>query len=164
MSYEPKPSDIRPIKPSKPVLDLSTGTLYMNGNSMKDLEMHAMDSIKSIEFEPEPVDIMNIMSKNVFWNVKPMSMNTIIKIEPSFINDNIIQDKPVGPWEMRKHDQIQKRKHHKTRINKKWAKRYGYTTIEHVYEVLDLKADPSSLDSEQVIYDATLELKEARMY
>ena len=163
MEFEPY-TELSPIKPDKPVLDLNQGVLYLNGNSMKDLEMHAMSSIKTIEFEPEPVDIMNIMPKNVFWNIKPMTMSMIAKIEPSFINDNVIQGKPIGPWTMTNQTQIQKRKHHKTRINKKWAKRYGYITIEHVYEVLDLKEDPASLANEQVTYDATLKLKEARMY
>ena len=163
MEFEPY-TDIAPIKPDKPVLDLNQGVLYMNGNSMKDLEMHAMRSIKTIEFEPEPLDIMNLMPKNVFWNIKPMAMTMTAKFKPDFINDRIIQGKPIGPWTMTDETKLQKRKHHKTRINKKWAKRYGYTTIEHVYEVLDLKADPSSLINEQVTYDVTLRLKEARMY
>ena len=163
MEFEPY-TELSPIKSDKPVLDLNQGVLYMNGNSMKDLEMHAMSSIKTIEFEPEPLDIMNIMPKNVFWNIKPMSMSMTAKFKPDFINDQIIQGKPVGPWTMTNETKLQKRKHHKTRINKKWAKRYGYTTIEHVYEVLDLKEDPNSLAEAEVTYDATLRLKEARMY
>lgn len=157
-------TELSPIKPGKPVLDLEKGILCMNGNSMKNLEMHTMSSIKTIEFEPEPVDIMNLMPKNVFWNIKPMAVTMSAKFKPSFVNDNIILGKPVGPWTMTDQTKLQKRKHHKTRINKKWAKRYGHITIEHVYEVLDLKENHSSLINEQITYDATLRLKEARMY
>ena len=162
MNYEPKPDDIRPIKPDKPVLDLSTGTLYMNGNNMKDLEMHAMNSIKAIEFEPESVYIENLLPKNVFWNIEPMSMSMVAEIKPSFIKDNIIQDKPIEPWEMRKHDQIQKRKHHKTRINKKWAKKYGYWNIEDIFKLKSL--EPQDIDKEIVTFEGVLEFKERRIY
>lgn len=161
MEFEPY-TELSPIKPVKPISDLNQGVLYLNGNSMTDIEMHAMSSIKTIEFEPEPLDIINLMPKNVFWNVKPMTMSMVAKIKPSFINDNIILGKPVGPWEMRKYDQIQKRKHHKTRINKKWAKKYGCWTVEDVFKVNSL--NPKDIVNEKLTYEGNLEFKERRIY
>ena len=34
---------------------------------------------------------------------------------------------------------VPKRRHHKTRISKKWAKLYGYDLYEDIYEILDMQ-------------------------
>lgn len=180
MDYKPY-TELSPIKPNKPELDLEKGVLYMNGNSMQDLKSNIASheffittqdgktqrffngAIETIKSEPEEFDITNEL-KHTFWDIKPMSMRCIAEVKPDFINDQMILSKPIGPWEMTQQTKIQRRKHHKKRINKKWAKRYGYYTIEHVYEVLDLKPDPNSLAEAEVSYDATLRLKEARTY
>lgn len=149
------------FEPNKSILDVSTGIFYAR-NQDGIMQKIFDGELKTVEFEPEPLDIMNLMPKNVFWNIKPMSMSMVTEIKPSFIKDNIIQDKPIGPWEMRKHDQIQKRKHHKTRISKKWAKRYGYWNVEDIYKLKSLT--PQDLDKEVVIYNGEIEFKERRVY
>lgn len=48
--------------------------------------------------------------------------------------------KPQGPYEMRFNPRTENiRKHHKTRISKKWAKRYGVRTYQDVYNVKEMK-------------------------
>ena len=119
--------------------------------------------LQTIEFEPESLDITNEF-KNVFCNLKPEQTMTF-KVEPiesSFLTDTHIYGKPIGPWMIRQYDHIQKKKHHKTRINKKWAKKYGYWTVEDTYEVLNLK--PNNIDKEIVTYGAEMKFKERRIY
>lgn len=109
--------------------------------------------LQTIEFEPEPLDIVNEY-KNIFWNLAPEQTMTF-KVEP-------VKSSPIGPWMIRQYDHIQKKKHHKTRINKKWAKKYGYWTVEDTYEVLNLK--PDNLDKEVVTYGAEMKFRERRIY
>ena len=149
------------IEPNKPILDLSAGIFYAQ-NQDGTMQKIFDGELKTVEFEPEPLDIMNLMPKNVFWNIKPMTMSMTAKFKPSFTNDNIMIGKPVEPWEMRKYDQIQKRKHHKTRISKKWAKRYGYWNVEDIYKLKSLT--PQDLDKEVVTYNGEIEFKERRVY
>lgn len=116
--------------------------------------------LQTIEFEPEPLDIMN-ESKNVFCNLMPEQTITF-KVEPCCITKDIIKPKVTDPWTISQYDHIQKRKHHKTRINKKWAKKYGYWTVEDTYEILNLK--PDNLDKEVVTYDGEMKFRERRIY
>ena len=52
---------------------------------------------------------------------------------------------------------IQKRAHHKTRINKKWAKRYGYWFYEDIYDV-------EWIQKNTLEYEARLTFKERQRY
>ena len=139
---------------------------------MRDLYMQTEDGsiqkifsgeLQTIEFEPEPLDIMN-ECRNVFCNLAPEQTMTfkVEPIEPSFLTDTHIYGKPIGPWTMSQYDQIQKKKHHKTRINKKWAKKYGYWTVEDVYEVLNMSSQ--DIDKEVVTYNAEMKFRERRIY
>ena len=163
MEFKPY-TELSPIKPDKPVLDLNQGVLYMNGNNMKDLKMHAMSSIKTIEFEPEPLDIMN-ECKHVYTNLSPQNQaifNVSFNMGNVNLNNNIISPKVTDAWTMKQYNKIQKKKHHKTRINKKWAKKYGYWTVEDVFKVNSLT--PKDIANEKLTYEGDLEFKERRIY
>ena len=157
MEFEPY-TELSPIKSNKPILDIKNGTLYMNGGLFKDF------SIESVEFEPEPLDIMN-ECKHVYTNLSPQHQaifNVSFNMRNVNLNKNIISPKVTDAWTMKQYDKIQKKKHHKTRINKKWAKKYGYWTIEDVFKVNSLT--PKDIANEKLTYEGDLEFKERRIY
>ena len=159
MEFEPY-TELSPIKPNKPVLDLEQGVLYLNGNTMQDLEAHAIASIKTIEFDHEPLDII-AENRNIFTNLNPQP-TYVFEVTPCDINKEILLE-GRGPWKTSiVTNQIQKRKHHKTRINKKWAKKYGYWIVKDTFDISNIEAH--DLDKEHVTYNADLQFRERRIY
>ena len=70
--------------------------------------------------------------------------------------------KPQGPYEMRFNPRTENiRKHHKTRINKKWAKRYGVRTYQDVYNVKEMT--PTFTDGIES-YDVTVEYARTEIF
>ena len=69
---------------------------------------------------------------------------------------------PQGPYEMRFNTCTENiRKHHKTRINKKWAKRYGVRTYQDVYNVKEMK--PTKVGDIES-YDVTVEYARTEVF
>ena len=178
--YEPF-TDIVPIKPSKPVFNVKTGTIDMKGNTMNDIRNNLQGKfyikngdgftkiftgdIKSVELEPNENTIYesDIQETSKTFNPKPLSLTCQAKLKPDFVNEEIIKDKPIGPWQIRKIiDRIPRRKHHKARIKKKWAKRYGYWIIEDTFNVKSL--EPQDISQPIITYDGELEFVERNVY
>lgn len=55
-----------------------------------------------------------------------------------------------------------KRKHHKTRIQKKWLKKYGFWTEEDVYKIKEFT--PRMTADRIQTFDVSLEFVERRVY
>ena len=173
--YEPF-TDIVPIKPSKPVFNVKTGIIDMKGNTMNDIRNYLQGTfyfkngngftkiftgdIESVELELKE---STIQETSKIFNHEPISLTYQAKLKPDFINEEIIKDKPMGPWQIRKiFDKIPIRKHHKARIKKKWAKRYGYWIIEDTFNVKSL--EPQDISQPIVTYDGELEFVERNIY
>lgn len=117
--------------------EISTGTIYMiNPNTGEEIEL---DGIQEITMEPvEPIDIEPIktsgeismdveISDELKDELKEMLMpkKLVCKGSPEEIAKKIFRELPheakIQEVELR-----QSKTHKKKRINKKWAKRYGY--------------------------------------
>lgn len=117
---------------------------------------------ETIEMEPEPIDLD--IDKPSLINIKP-------QMSASFIVNGVDLNKETGELLAPKdskvtfvnHQQEQIRKHHKTRINKKWAKRYGYRQVEYVFEIESMQINQGSLASENFTYDMVGHFKEKRI-
>ena len=97
----------------------------------EELETMFDGTIQTPDFIPDTLDITTIN------NQKAVTFNVITpKIKP-----DLIQPTPMGPTHMVNTSKIQKRKHHKTRINKKWLKKYGYKIIGNTYKLNWLKVE-----------------------
>lgn len=135
---------------------LNTGNFYV----LKDDDSYEKifdGEIKTIEFGPEPLDIMDIMNTNI--NIQP---SIVFEVKTDLLSDNFINPfiNPTGLFELIQRNKFQKRKHHKTRISKKWAKKYGYYTFEDTYEIKSFK--PQDIDKEILSYDCKIKFKERR--
>lgn len=115
--------------------EMPTGTLYMiNADTGEEIEL---DGIQEITMEPvEPIDIEPIktggeieisMDVEISDELKEMLMlkKLVCKGSPEEIAKQIFRELPheakIQEVELR-----QSKTHKKKRINKKWAKRYGY--------------------------------------
>lgn len=136
---------------------LNTGNFYVlkdDGSYEKIFD----GEIKTIEFEPEPLNIMN-ECRHIYTNIN-IQPSIVFEVETDSLSDNFIN--PTGPFEIRQYNKFQKRKHHKTRISKKWAKKYGYYTFEDTYEIKSFK--PQDIDKEVLSYDCKIKFKERKVY
>lgn len=55
-------------------------------------------------------------------------------------------------WELWYEKKVQRRRHHKRRINKKWAKRYGYRNVITKIDVEDCNVSKNSQDVNQISF------------
>lgn len=55
-------------------------------------------------------------------------------------------------WELWYEKKVQKRRHRKHRINKKWAKRYGYRNVITKIDVEDFNVTKNSQDVNQILF------------
>ena len=99
------------------IADISEGNVYINGK--------LFEEIKPIELEP--VKYTNHYLNNLYgW-----MGNIEVKIQPDTLFKVVGNDMHDAVIKLRYPDSIiPNRKHHKKRIQKKWLKRYGYTTKE----------------------------------
>ena len=87
----------------------------------------------NIELKPTPVELGNkaYLVKNKAFEFKPLEAK--FNLDCSSVNTqqmifNLV--KPINQlFDLGYDEQIQIKRHHKKRINKKWAKRYGYRTV-----------------------------------
>lgn len=118
-----------------PPEEMPTGTLYMiNPNTGEEIEL---DGIQEITMEPvEPIDIEPIktdgeieisMDVKISDELKEMLMpkKLVCKGSPEEIAKQIFRGLPLEA-EIQAASLRQSKTHKKKRINKKWAKRYGY--------------------------------------
>lgn len=119
--------------------------------------------LETIEFEPEPLDLD--IWKPIFTNIEP-------QMTASFVVNGVDLNKEISELSVSKdskftfinHQQEQRRKHHKTRINKKWAKHYGYRQVDYVFDVDNVQVNQDSLASKNITYDMVGQFKEKRVY
>ena len=118
--------------------------------------------LETIEIEPAPINLD--IDKPSLINMEP-------QMSASFAVNGVDFNKETSELFVSKdpkvtfvnHQQEQRRKHHKTRINKKWAKRYGYRQVEYVFEVESMQINQDSLASENLAYDMVGHFKEKRV-
>jgi len=59
-------------------------------------------------------------------------------------------------WELWYEKKVQRRRHRKRRINKKWAKRYGYRNVITKIDVEDFNVSKNSQDVNQISFIGTI--------
>lgn len=108
----------------------------------------------NIEVKPAPLELDNTayLVKNKTFEFKPLEA----KFNADCSSFNMQQmlfglTKPISQlFDLGYEGQIQIRRHHKKRINKKWAKRYGYRTV---YKSVG-KFEPTGIEPVEGIKDA----------
>jgi len=118
--------------------------------------------IKTLEYTPEPETFeLNLFKKKFLSNMDfstPVVFNAECKINDVFIVKDIKE-----PCTMSfNRTTIPKRKHHKTRIQKKWLKKYGFWTEEDVYKIKEFT--PRMTADRIQTFDVSLEFVERRVY
>lgn len=129
----------------------TNGTLYVetpNGYE-KLAECSDIQAIDNLDFEPQ-TSIRSLIEESVSFTYKTQLDSDDIKtLLPPIESD--------APLMLINYCKIQKRWHHKTRINKKWLKRYGYWLMEDRFGVELIKKDTLE-------YEAKLTFKERWRY
>lgn len=118
--------------------------------------------IKSLEYMPEPETFeLNLFKKKSLSNMDfstPVVFNAECEVNKDFIVKDVKE-----PYTMTFNRTITpKRKHHKTRIQKKWLKKYGFWTEEDVYKIKEFT--PRMTADRIQTFDASLEFVERRIY
>lgn len=138
---------------------------FKNGKIFADGKLLATNAyLDTIEIEPEPLDINDMLNHPRFCNIEP-EYNATFKIENADLNKKIDKlltpDNPAFSFRTNVKEQI--RKHHKTRINKKWAKRYGYRQAEYLFDVDNADIKPDDLSNEIYSINFTGQFREKRI-
>lgn len=118
--------------------------------------------IKSLEYMPEPKTFeLGLFKKNFLSNMDfstPVVFNAECEVNKDFIVKDVKE-----PYTMSFNRMITpKRKHHKTRIQKKWLKKYGFWTAEDVYKIKEFT--PRMTADRIQTFDVSLEFVERRVY
>lgn len=121
--------------------------------------------IKILEYTPEPELIEpdyfktnKIHLSNMMDFSTPVVFNAECEVNEDFIVKDIKE-----PYTMTfNRITIPKRKHHKTRIQKKWLKKYGFWMAEDVYKIKEFT--PRMTADRIQTFDASLEFVERRVY
>lgn len=100
------------------------------------------DVIPAVDIDPIPE-----FQKRYLFAMKSASITCDCKIDENDI-EKLIGPKDCSNFELHTQPRLhQIRRHHKTRINKKWRKRYGWYYITDVYELSPLpQKEPESYE------------------
>ena len=132
--------------------DINTsGTLYVEtSNGYEKLaECNNIQVVNDLAFEPQS-SIRSLIEE-------PISFTCETQFNPDGIKSLLLPIESDAPPMLINYYKIQKRRHHKTRINKKWLKRYGYWLMEDRFGIEWIKKD-------SIEYEAKLTFKERRRY
>lgn len=133
------------------------GTIYIDNQPVLTGE------IKSLEYTPESKTTfeLNLFKKKFLSNMDfstPVVFNAECEVNDVFIGKDVKE-----PYTMSfNRTTTPKRKHHKTRIQKKWLKKYGFWTEEDVYKIKEFMPRMTA-DRIQTV-DVSLEFVERRVY
>lgn len=134
------------------------GTIYIDNQPILTGE------IKTLEYTPEPETFeLNLFKKKFLSNME-FSTPVVFNAECEINNAFIVKEKDIKePYTMTFNRTITpKRKHHKTRIQKKWLKKYGFWTEEDVYKIKEFT--PRMTADRIQTFDVSLEFVERRIY
>lgn len=132
------------------------GTIYIDDQPVLTGE------IKTLEYTPDPETFeLDLFKKKFLSNMDfstPVVFNAECEVNEAFIVKDIKE-----PYTMSfNRTTTPKRKHHKTRIQKKWLKKYGFWTEEDVYKIKEFMPRMTA-DRIQTV-DVSLEFVERRVY
>lgn len=132
------------------------GTIYVDNQPLFTGE------IESLEYTPDPETFeLNLFKKKFLSNMEfstPVVFNAECEVNEDFIGKDIKE-----PYKMSfNRTTTPKRKHHKTRIQKKWLKKYGFWTEEDVYKIKEFT--PRMTADRIQTFDVSLEFVERKVY
>ena len=132
------------------------GTIYVDNQPIFTGE------IKTLEYMPEPETFELNLFKKKFLSDMNFSTPVVFNAECEVNKDFIVKD-VKEPYTMSfNRTTTPKRKHHKTRIQKKWLKKYGFWTEEDVYKIKEFT--PRMTADRIQTFDVSLEFVERRVY
>ena len=136
-------------------------TIYVDNQPLFTGEIKTLE-YKPLEYVPEPETFeLNLFKKKFLSNMNfstPVVFNAECEVNEDFIVKDVKE-----PYTMTFNRTITpKRKHHKTRIQKKWLKKYGFWTEEDVYKIKEFT--PRMTADRIQTFDASLEFVERRIY
>lgn len=135
------------------------GTIYIDDQPVFTGE------IKTLEYKPDPKTFeLGLFKKNFLSNMDfstPIVFNAECEVNNAFIAKDVKDIKEPYTMSFNK-TTTPKRKHHKTRIQKKWLKKYGFWTEEDVYKIKEFT--PRMTADRIQTFDVSLEFVERRVY